>query len=534
MILDAMCEISICIPSRNEEFLARTVEDLLENIEADTEILIGLDGAWAVPGIPDNPKVKIFHLSESIGQRAITNQLVRLSQSKYIIKCDAHCAFDKGFDRKMLEAFKVCGDNVTMVPVMRNLHAFDWVCPKGHRRYQGPSGPCTECKEPTVKDVVWIAKTNPQSTSYRFDKDLHFQYFNEFKKRPEGQGELTETMSLQGSFFMLTREKYWELNICDEGHGSWGQQGTEVAAKTWLSGGRCLVNHNTWYAHMFRTQGGDFSFPYPLSGHDVQKARDYSKDLFLNGKWDKAIHDLKWLVEKFRPVPDWTTLSKGILYYTDNQLEEDLMLKCQEHISKSGLPVTSVSLKPMPFGNNFVLNLERSYATMYKQILKGLEEMKEDIVYFCEHDVLYHPNHFDFTPTDRNVFYYNGNIWVLRLDDGFAVHYNIASLSGLVCFRDSAIKHFRERVERIEKEGFSYKMGFEPFTHHRVKWDFWCDWKEFLPEYPNIDIAHGKNATKRRWNTDGFRTKPKFWVESTNFTIPGWDNLKAILTQQPK
>jgi len=57
---------------------------------------------------------------------------------------------------------------------------------------------------------------------------------------------------------MLTREKYWELNICDESLGSWGSQGIEVACKTWLSGGKCLVNHSTWYAHMFRTQGGDF------------------------------------------------------------------------------------------------------------------------------------------------------------------------------------------------------------------------------------------------------------------------------------
>lgn len=49
-------------------------------------------------------------------------------------------------------------------------------------------------------------------------------------------------------------------------YGSWGNQGIEVACKTWLSGGRVLVNHNTWYAHMFRTQGAEFGFPYPQSG----------------------------------------------------------------------------------------------------------------------------------------------------------------------------------------------------------------------------------------------------------------------------
>jgi hypothetical protein len=159
--------------------------------------------------------------------------------------------------------------------------------------------------------MVWIAKHNPQSTSYCFDATPHFQYFEDWKHRPAYQEDkknlgLTETMSLQGSCWMLTREKYWELNICDEGFGSWGSQGIEVAAKTWLSGGRVLVNHNTWYAHMFRTQGGDFGFPYPISGRDQDKAKAYARELFFNNKWDKQIYPLSWLVEKFWPVRGWT------------------------------------------------------------------------------------------------------------------------------------------------------------------------------------------------------------------------------------
>ncbi len=104
---------------------------------------------------------------------------------------------------------------------------------------------------------------------------------------------------------MMTREKYWELNICDETWGSWGQQGSEVGIKTWLSGGRVVVNQRTSYAHAFRTQGGDWGFPYPLSGNQVEHARNMCKDLFLNNKWDKQIYPLSWLIEKFKPVPDW-------------------------------------------------------------------------------------------------------------------------------------------------------------------------------------------------------------------------------------
>lgn len=293
-----MPELSVLIPARNEMFLSKTIEDILTHREADTEVIAVLDGQWADPPIPDNDRLQLIHHSKSIGQRAATNEAARLSKSKYLMKVDAHCAFDQGFDRKLLEDMQ---DNWTMVPAMRNLHAFDWVCENGHRRYQGKSGPCEECGKETKREIVWIGKKNPVSTAYRFDKEMHFQYWSEYKKKQEG--DLVESMSLQGSCFLVAREKYFELNLCDEAHGSWGQQGTEVACKTWLSGGRVIVSKKTWYAHMFRTQGGDFGFPYPNPG--VSKAREYSKNLWLNNKWDKAIYPLNWLLDKFAPVPGW-------------------------------------------------------------------------------------------------------------------------------------------------------------------------------------------------------------------------------------
>ena len=530
-------DLSILIPSRNEMFLARTIEDILSNIEGNTEIIVGLDGLWADPPITDNPRVTIVHVSESIGQRAMTNHLCRLSSAKYIMKVDAHCAFDKGFDVKMMNDMQ---DDWTMVPIMRNLHAFNWVCPDGHIRYQGPSGPCTTCNKETVRDVVWIAKNNPQSTSYCFDSEPHFQYFNEFKKRPGGKGDLTESMSLQGSCFMLTRDKYWELNICDENFGSWGSQGIEVAVKTWLSGGRVMVNHKTWYAHMFRTQGGDFGFPYQLSGSAVSHAKKTAKDLFFAGTWEKQIRPLSWLIEKFWPVPGWKPedlaklkggVSTGCLYYTDNSLDETVARVCQRQLKKAinGKKLVSVSLKPMDFGQNIVLDLKRGYLTMFKQILAGLEALDTDVVFFCEHDVLYHPSHFEFTPPKQDVFYYNGNYWFLRLTDGFALHYDVSPLSGLVAYREPLIKHFKERIALVEKEGFSYNIGFEPMTHGRIDWKTKYGFEVYHSSSPNIDISHGKNVTQKRWTQDKFRRKPTNWTEANIDTIPGWDNVRRLL-----
>lgn len=294
-----MPELSILIPARNEMFLSKTIEDILEHIEADTEIIIGLDGGWPVPPIQDHPRIQLIYHSSSVGQRAITNEAARLSTAPYVMKVDAHCSFDQGFDRKLLEDMQ---PDWTMVPVLRNLHAFDWVCSNGHRRYQGPAGPCEECEAPTHREMVWVGKTNPQSTAFRFDREMKFRYWRDYKHKQEG--ELVESMSLQGSCFMVSRERYFALNICDEAHGSWGQQGTEVACKTWLSGGRVIISKKTWYAHLFRTQTG-FGFPYPNPLELREKARKYSQDLWLNDKWELAIHPLAWLLDKFAPVPDW-------------------------------------------------------------------------------------------------------------------------------------------------------------------------------------------------------------------------------------
>lgn len=310
-----MAELSILIPSRNEMFLKDTVEDILKNTEADTEIIVLLDGQWADPPVPVHERVNIIYVNKAVGQRAGANIACRLSKAKYVMKVDAHCSFDKGFDRKMLEAFAKEGDNVVMVPIMRNLHAFDWKCYRcGWKKYQSPTpARCEGCGDSRYikRKMVWYGKPNPQSTSFCFDSEPHFQYFEDWKHRPQYKKDkeekgITETMSLQGSCFMLTRKNYWDLKICDEEVGNWGNQGLEVAGKMWCSGGRVLVNHATWYAHMFRTQGGDFGFPWPASGRDTQRTKNNVKNLFLENKCPKQIHSLKWLVQKFWPVPGWT------------------------------------------------------------------------------------------------------------------------------------------------------------------------------------------------------------------------------------
>jgi hypothetical protein len=284
-------------------FLQETLDSALANIRGNTEIIVMLDGYWPSKPIPDHKSVTIVHLTESIGQRAATNMAVRISKAKWVMKLDAHCAVSEGFDVQLMKDIE---PDMTMVPRLYNLHAFDWVCKCGERIYQGPTpGPCPKCGGTYQREMVWKPRLNRMSDFMRFDKDLKFQYWREFKRRPEAQGDIVPTMSTLGACWMLSRKRYRELNICDELHGSWGQQGTEIACKSQLSGGRLVTNRRAFYSHMFRTQGGDFGFPFPITGKQVEVARKYSHDLFTNGKWDKAKYPLSWLLERFWPVPGW-------------------------------------------------------------------------------------------------------------------------------------------------------------------------------------------------------------------------------------
>jgi glycosyltransferase involved in cell wall biosynthesis len=298
-------ELSVCIPARSEEFLARTVEDILKNKRGNTEIIVGLDGQWANPPLDISKDVTVIFYPESIGQRAITNRCVKFSKAKYIMKVDAHCSFDEGFDVKMLEAFKETGDDVVMVPQMRNLHVYDWKCYKcGLKVYQDKPSICPNDGSKMRKKMIWQPRAGTRNSAYCFDPEPHFQYHSYWKDHKQ-KGDIVESMSLQGSAFMCSKDKYWELNVCDEAFGSWGSQGIEVACKFWLSGGRVLCNRRTWYAHCFRTKP-DFGFPYQLSGRQVDGAKKLAKELFFNKKWPKQTKTLSWLVEKFWPVVGWT------------------------------------------------------------------------------------------------------------------------------------------------------------------------------------------------------------------------------------
>jgi len=282
-------------------------------------------------------------------------------------------------------------------------------------------------------------------------------------------------------------------------------------------------------------------------------------NIFFNNKYEKQIYPLSWLLERFKPIPDWHkekgqkeldyvnkqgkefsakhktvsiqkdgTQTHGIIFYTDNQLRLKIAHKVQKQLATVGLPIVSASIKPMTFGDvNVYLPFVKGYLTMFRQIYEALKRQKTDIIHFCEHDVLYHPSHFQHTPKEKDVFYYNINVLKVDIKTGKTVKVDVCQqVSGISVFRETALAHYAERIHFVEKEGrFSRNLGFEPGTHSRVKWSREYKAENWKSKYPNLDLRHEGNLTANRWSPDEFRNKKNAsgWTESMVSQAPGWD-----------
>src|SRR3990167_6686424 len=107
----------------------------------------------------------------------------------------------------------------------------------------------------------------------------------------------------------------------------------------------------------------------------------------------------------------------GGIYYTDNSLDPLIMGVCQDQLRRAfdESKIVSVSLEPMDFGKNIVLeNRVKSYPTMTEQILMALENSVADYIFFLEHDMLYHESHFNFIPPRNDLYFYNVQNWRWR------------------------------------------------------------------------------------------------------------------------
>lgn len=285
--------LSVVIPSRNEQFLQKTIDDLLEKAEGDIEIIVILDGYWPNPMLKDDPRVVILHqgtVHDNVGMRGGINAGIAAARGEYIMKIDEHCMVDKGFDKKLMAD---CEDNWCVIPRRYRLDPDKW-----------------ELIEDGRPPIDYMKIDYPYQRPYDITCGLHG---GEWRQRyyDRKDVEIDDTMSWQGSCWFM-KKKFWDEIVGpldDENYGPFTQEPQEIGNKVWLSGGRLVVNKKTWYAHYHKgSKGKGYGFSnqqYRKHQAENEKGRLYCIDFWIYNRWDKRVRDWEWLLQKFWPVPGW-------------------------------------------------------------------------------------------------------------------------------------------------------------------------------------------------------------------------------------
>src|SRR3989344_259711 len=121
-----MPKVSIIIPSRDERYLQKTIDDLLVKAEGEIEIVVILDGYWPKTPLKNDPRVTVLHhgtVFDNPGMRESINRGILISRGKFIMKLDEHCMVDRSFDVKLAAD---CEDNWVVIPRRYRLDPENW------------------------------------------------------------------------------------------------------------------------------------------------------------------------------------------------------------------------------------------------------------------------------------------------------------------------------------------------------------------------------------------------------------------------
>lgn len=238
--------VSVVIPSRNEKYLNKTIQDILIKGK-NVEVIAVLDGYWPDSVINDS-RLSYIHYSSPKGMRNAINSGVAVANGKYILKTDAHCMFAEGFDRILVRDHK---NKTILIPRRYALDPEKWEIEKR-----------TDDKYP-VDTMVLNDSLQAIPTTIRKDNAL------------------IETESFQGSCWFMTKRYYEKLGLLDEKtYGSFWQEAQEIGFKCKKDSGKILCDTFTWYAHFHKVEGRGYSLK-----EDSKKTREEIKKLYesING-----------------------------------------------------------------------------------------------------------------------------------------------------------------------------------------------------------------------------------------------------------
>lgn len=105
-----------------------------------------------------------------------------------------------------------------------------------------------------------------------------------------------------------------------------------------------------------------------------------------------------------------------IIYYSSNREKPEFEQRIKDQILKvsAGLPIISVTQKPIDFGKNIVVgDVGASGFNMFRQVQIACREAKTRFVLSAEADCVYPPDYFQFVPPRVDICYRNKNLYVM-------------------------------------------------------------------------------------------------------------------------
>ncbi len=298
-------KLSVIIPSRNVPswpFLKKTIDNLFENATNEIEVIVILDGFIPNPPIQERKNLILIPQKESIGMRQAINLGVSIAKGKFVMKSDDHCAFSTGYDEILINN---CEDNWLVVPSRYSLDGDKWLAGETDFKKMTKYGP-----------IDYMYLTPPFLKDDQFGWGFHGKkwygdhgttggYFDREKKYKEIK--IDDILTIQGSCWFMSKVHFDHIEGMQvEGYGNFAQESQEICFKTWLIGGRCVVNKYASYAHLHKgpNNGGR---GYHLLRHQIMQSQIYSAKHWLGNEWHLAVGKLKWLIEKDKwwPLETW-------------------------------------------------------------------------------------------------------------------------------------------------------------------------------------------------------------------------------------
>jgi len=276
--------LSIIIPSRGEKFLNQTIQSVLDNATGDIEVFPIIDG-YLLPlseHIKDS-RVKYLYLEahgNALQKRQGVNLGVSEAKGEYIMCLDAHCMMGKGFDEILA---KDCDDNWIVVPRRLKLNAENWTI---------------QNDQPPVDYHYWMWRYLIGGKGSHGFPELHDYRWDE-KGLEKKDIMIDDTMTHQGSCWFMKKSYFQKIGFEVKGYTGWGQELEELCLKTWTTGGRVVVNKNTWFAHLYK--GAKWGRMYFMSKSQRDESMHYSYNYWCRERKNDFIK----VINKFMPIPNY-------------------------------------------------------------------------------------------------------------------------------------------------------------------------------------------------------------------------------------